>query len=301
MTLYLSRCQYAQAFDAAEKLIAGDLGRYDSEVWLILVEAGTRLGRHDAAQQALNELTRRASARGTTRELGVLALGQALLAGDGEAGDLYERSIALLDRAGVLSERARSRLLYGVWLRRKRRRTAARTMLTAASQLFRQLGAAEFARRAQRELDATMPAGRRDQGPWLTPTERRVAELAATGATNREIAVELFVSRRTVDHHLRNIYGKLGVSSRRQLGPALPAHPSVPWRPAGRELTDQELRIAQLAAAGVTNRGIGSQLFIQATTVDYHLQKIYRKLGISSRRALSGLGVPADSPGLSPS
>jgi DNA-binding CsgD family transcriptional regulator len=143
--------------------------------------------------------------------------------------------------------------------------------------------------------------------PWLTLTERRVAELAATGATNREIAVELFVSRRTVDHHLRNVYGKLGVSSRRQLGAVLPAHPPDPWCPAGRpsaagrELTDQELRIAQLAAAGVTNRGIGSQLFIQATTVDYHLQKIYRKLGISSRRALSGLGVSADSPGLSPS
>jgi hypothetical protein len=154
MTLHLSRCQYAQAFDAAEKLIAGDLGGCASQARLVLIEAGTRLERHAAARQALNELTRRASASGTTWELGLLALGQALLAGDGEAADLYERSIALLDRTGVLGERARARLLYGEWLRRKRRRTAARTMLTAASQLFRQVGAAEFAHRAQRELDA---------------------------------------------------------------------------------------------------------------------------------------------------
>jgi ATP/maltotriose-dependent transcriptional regulator MalT len=314
MTLHLSRCQYAQAFDAADQLIAADRGADSSQAWSVLIEAGTRLGRHDAAQRALSELTRRASAGGTTWALGVLALGRALLAGDGEAADLYEQSIALLDAAGVLSERARARLLYGEWLRRQRRRTAARNWLTAASQLFRQVGAPEFAHRAQRELDATMPAGRRDEGlslpssvPRLTLTERRVAELAATGATNREIAVELFVSRRTVDHHLRNTYGKLGVRSRRQLGAVLPGHPPELWRPAshpsaaGGELTDRELQIARLAAAGVTNRGIGSQLFIQATTVDYHLQKIYRKLGVSSRRALSGLGVSADSPGLSPS
>jgi DNA-binding CsgD family transcriptional regulator len=314
MTLYLGRCQYARAFAAAEDLIAGDLDGYASQAQLALIEAGTRLGRHDAARQALSELTRWAMASGTTGELGVLALGRALLAGDGEAADLYERSIALLDTAHVLGERARARLLYGEWLRRKRRRAAARNWLTAASQMFRQMGVMEFAERAQRELDATMPAGRRDQGLSLpasvlrlTLTERRIAELAATGATNREIAVELFVSRRTVDHHLRNTYGKLGVSSRRQLIAVLPAHPSKPWRPAsrpltpGRELTKQEQRIARLAAVGKTNRDIASQLFIQATTVDYHLQKIYRKLGVSSRRALSGLGVSADSPGLSPS
>ena len=314
MTLHLGRCQYAQAFDAAEMLVAGGLGAYASPARSVIIEAGTRLGRHDAAQLALGELTRQASANGTTWEFGLLALGEALLASDGEAAGLYERSIALLDTTCVLSERARARLLYGEWLRRKRRRTAARNWLTGASQLFRQLGAVEFAHRAQLELGATMPGGRRDQGlflpsgvPQLTLTERRIAELAATGATNREIAVQLFMHRRTVDHHLRNTYGKLGVSSRRQLVAVLPAHTAEPWCPAsrpstvGRELTDQELRIARLAAAGETNRDIGSQLFIQATTVDYHLQKIYRKLGVSSRRALNGLGISADSTGLSAS
>jgi hypothetical protein len=108
MTLHLSRCQYAQAFDAAEKLIAADGGGDSSQARSVLIEAGTRLGRYDAARQALSELTQQASAGGTTWELGVLALGRALLAGDGEAADLYEQSIALLDAAGVLSERSRS-------------------------------------------------------------------------------------------------------------------------------------------------------------------------------------------------
>jgi DNA-binding CsgD family transcriptional regulator len=182
------------------------------------------------SERALSELRSRATASGTAWALGVLSGCEALLAADDEAPGAYERSIALLDTTGVISERARARLLYGEWLRRRRQRAAARTWLSAASRLFRQMGAAGFADRAQRELDATQPPGTRwdlpspQAGkPRLTLAERRVAELAAAGATNKEIATELFVSRRTVDHHLRNIYGKLGVSSRRQLGAALPA------------------------------------------------------------------------------
>jgi DNA-binding CsgD family transcriptional regulator len=230
MTLHLSRCHYAAAFAAAEALASADLGGHANQALSVLVEAGTRLGYRDAARRALAELSLRATASGTAWALGSLSLARALLAGDTEAADAYQRSIALLDATGVISERARARLLYGEWLRRKRQRIAARTWLAAACQLFQQMGAAEFGARAQRELDATAPPSppsgkpsRLPAGPALTLAERRIAERAAAGATNREIAAELFVSRRTVDHHLRNTYGKLGVSSRRQLWAALPA------------------------------------------------------------------------------
>jgi DNA-binding CsgD family transcriptional regulator len=230
MTLHLSRCQYAAAFAAAEILAAADLGGHANQALSVLVEAGTRLGYREAARRALGELSPRATASGTAWALGSLALAEALLAGGTEAAGAYERSIALLDATEIISERARARLLYGEWLRRQRQRMAARSWLTAAGQLFRQMGAAEFAARAQRELDATAPPRRPSSrpshppaGPALTLSERRIAERAAAGATNREIAAELFVSRRTVDHHLRNTYGKLGVSSRRQLCAALPA------------------------------------------------------------------------------
>ena len=233
MTLHLSRCQYARAFAAAEKLRTADLGGHANQALSVLVEAGSRLGRRSAAQRALAELNARASASGTAWALGTLSLCEAVLASDSEAADCYERSITLLDTTGAICERARARMLYGEWLRRRRRRTAARHWLAAARRLYWDMGAVAFADRAQRELDATVPPGRRDDvlavpsaRPLLTLAERRIAGLAAAGATNKEIAVELFVSRRTVDHHLRNAYGKLGVSSRRQLGAALPRRSS---------------------------------------------------------------------------
>jgi DNA-binding CsgD family transcriptional regulator len=228
MTLHLGRCRYAQAFAAAEQLSTADLGGHANQALSVLVEAATRLGRRESAERALGELRSRACASGTAWALGVLSGCEALLADDSTAAGAYERSIALLDTTAVVSERARARLLYGEWLRRRRQRVAARTWLSAARRLFSQMGAADFAARAQRELDATAPPGSRLDvlspslaEPRLTLAERRIAELAAAGATNKEIATELFVSRRTVDHHLRNVYGKLGVRSRRQLGAVL--------------------------------------------------------------------------------
>jgi DNA-binding CsgD family transcriptional regulator len=239
MTLHLSRCRYAEAFAAAEPLITADLGGIANQALVVLVEAGTRLGRRCEAERALARLKARAVASGTAWALGMLSGCEALLASDTAAADAYERSIALLDRTGVISERARARLLYGEWLRRRRQRAAARDWLSAAARLFGQMGAAEYARRAQRELDATSPPRPRaaeplprSAGPGLTRAERRIAELAAGGATNKEIAAELSVSRRTIDHHLRNTYGKLGVSSRRQLTSALP--PGSPEHPGSR-------------------------------------------------------------------
>lgn len=228
MTLHLSRCQYAAAFSGAAQLAHADLGGLGRQALSVLVEAGSRLGRRDAAERALGRLRPCARAAGTAWALGVLARCEALLAGDDAAADSYEQAITLLDTTSVISERAHARLLYGEWLRRRRQRGAARGRLGEARQLFREMGAAEFARRADRELAATSPPGqgRSRLAPFTAPTltlaEQRVAELAAAGSTNKEIAAELFVSRRTVDHHLRNTYGKLGVNSRRQLGSVLP-------------------------------------------------------------------------------
>jgi DNA-binding CsgD family transcriptional regulator len=118
------------------------------------------------------------------------------------------------------SELARAHLVFGEWLRREGRRKDAREHLTAAHEGFRGSGAAAFAGRAQRELAATgatpsaTPAGARDS---LTAQEARIAELAAGGLTNVEIGAQMFLSRHTIEWHLRKVFAKLGISSRQQL------------------------------------------------------------------------------------
>ena len=123
---------------------------------------------------------------------------------------------------------ARARLVYGEWLRRQRRRREARDQLASAYQIFDSIGAAAFAERARTELRATGGHARQHtvQTPdTLTAQEALIARLAGDGASNPEIAAQLFISSATVAYHLRKVFTKLGISSRSQLNRVLPSEP----------------------------------------------------------------------------
>ncbi|WP_157252908.1 AAA family ATPase [Nonomuraea typhae] len=183
-----------------------------------LVEAAVRSGRPAAAEPALRSLTERTRAGGTAWGLGVGAYARALVTGD---EDDYRDAIEHLDESPLAVYRARAHLLYGEWLRRAGRRSDARRHLRTAHDLLSACGLDAFARRAAGELRATGERARSRSAPHaydqLTMQEVHIARLVATGATSKEVAARLFLSPRTVDAHLRNIFRKLGITSRRQL------------------------------------------------------------------------------------
>ena len=186
-----------------------------------LIEGGARAGRPDEAAAALERLSEQTRASGTEWALGIEARCRALLDDD---ESLYRESVERLARSRAVLELARSRLVYGEWLRRENRRTDAREVLRAAHDSFSQMGAAAFAERARRELLATGETARRltsDTRDALTPQEIQVARMARDGHTNPEIGAQLFISPRTVEYHLRKVFRKLGVSTRKQLRAAL--------------------------------------------------------------------------------
>ncbi len=183
-----------------------------------------RAGHRAAAAAALTRLTERAPESGTPWALGVLARSRALLANDEDADALYREALDHLRRTLVVTELARTHLLYGEWLRRQKHRTQARQQLRAAHAMFDTMGATVFAERERVELRATGEHARKRRvqtGYGLTPPEEHVAGLAATGATNAEIATTLFISTSTVEYHLNKVFRKLGVTSRRQLAHGL--------------------------------------------------------------------------------
>ena len=191
-----------------------------------LVEAAVRDGRPDDAAAALDRLSERTRASGTAWALGIGARCRALVSDD---ESLYRESIEQLGRSRAAVELARSRLLYGEWLRRENRRTDAREVLRAAHEGFSDMGAAAFAERARRELLATGETARRitaDTRDALTPQELQVARLARDGHTNPEIGAQLFISPRTVEYHLHKVFRKLDVSTRKELRRELPEAPA---------------------------------------------------------------------------
>ena len=188
-----------------------------------LIEASVRSGEPpDEAVVALDRLSERTQACGTEWALGVEARCRALLSDDESS---YRESVERLGRSRAAVELARSRLVYGEWLRRENRRVDAREQLRAAHEMFGRMGAAAFAERARRELSATGETVRKRTVQTLdelTTQEAQVARLAAQGRTNPEIAAVLFISPRTVEYHLHKVFPKLGISSRRELRRALP-------------------------------------------------------------------------------
>jgi DNA-binding CsgD family transcriptional regulator len=221
--LYNGLGRYEDALAAAQRVCQyEDLGFFG---WALveLIEAAARSGQPEAAAPALEKLAERTRASGTDWALGTEACSRALLSDDrdADAADaLYREAIERLERCRVTVHLARARLLYGEWLRRQNRRQDSRAQLRSAYGTFSRIGADGFAERARRELLATGETVRkRTVGATseLTGQEAQIARLARDGHTNSEIGAQLFISPRTVEWHLGNVFTKLGISSRRQL------------------------------------------------------------------------------------
>jgi DNA-binding CsgD family transcriptional regulator len=223
--LYLAQGRYEEATATAERAIEApnELGIAVS-VAPDLIEAAVRCGRVDRATELLPRLTEIARACDTDWSVGLEARTRALLSDGAEAERCYQEAIERLGRTRIRMALTRAHLLYGEWLRREGRRAEAREHLHTAHDRFSDMGAEAWAGRARRELTAGGETARRrtpDARGALTPQEAQIARLAADGATNPEIGSHLFISPRTVEWHLRNVYGKLGITSRRQLRRAL--------------------------------------------------------------------------------
>jgi len=218
--LYNGLGQHHAARDAAWEAFAPDPIGYGSLLVPELAEAASRTADRALLESVLEWLSARTRVISSGWATGIEARVRALLSESEVAESLYQQSIAHLSGTRLRLELARTHLLYGEWLRRERRRLDARTHLRTALEAFTSMGAEAFARRAERELEATGERARKrtvDTLDQLTPQETQIARLAANGHTNREIAAQLFISPSTVEYHLRKAFRKLDVKSRTEL------------------------------------------------------------------------------------
>jgi DNA-binding CsgD family transcriptional regulator len=211
-----------------------------------LTEALARAGRTEQARTAHRSAVREAERSRRPTQLAIAARGRGLLAETPEAGcAAFEDALRWHTAARQPFEQARTQLCYGEFLRRHQRRVDARAQLGAALVTLNRLGAAAWARRTEGELGATgMTSRRRAASPTerLTPQELQVAMIVTDGATNAEAAARLFLSAKTIEFHLSNVYRKLGIRSRaalvrkvldglNEISPEPPAPPPDPGAP----------------------------------------------------------------------
>jgi DNA-binding CsgD family transcriptional regulator len=190
-----------------------------------VLEAAVKSHNNELAGTALERIVAATAFARTESARGILARSRALMSEGEIAERLYLEAIERLARTRLRPELARAHLLYGEWLRRRNRRVDARAQLRAAHDLFTSIGMEAFAERARGELQATGEKARRrvvETRDDLTAQERQIARLAGDGLSNPEIAARLFLSPRTVEWHLRKVFVKLDIHSRRQLSDALP-------------------------------------------------------------------------------
>jgi DNA-binding CsgD family transcriptional regulator len=224
--LDLALGNHADAFDALWPLLGDDVPPHGSQCLAEIVEAAAGCGRMADASIAFRRLDERANASGTKWALGLRERSAAVLARGDDAEKHHRAAISHLEATLVQTDLARAYLLYGEWLLSEERRPEAREQLRLAHGMFEDMGARAFVQRTGRALEQTGAAPRRradTASDQLTSQEHQVARLAVTGATNNEIAAALFISASTVDYHLRKVYRKLGITSRRQLSAAMPA------------------------------------------------------------------------------
>jgi DNA-binding CsgD family transcriptional regulator/tetratricopeptide (TPR) repeat protein len=223
--LYNGLARYDEAESAARQATPNTLSlRLYMSALPELVEAAARTGDTEVAHNALERLAETTEPSGTDFALGIEARSRALLSEGKTAEGLYREAIDRLGRTPLRPELARAHLLYGEWLRRENRRVDARAQLRVAHDQFTSIGMEAFAERTRKELLATgetvrgRAAETRDD---LTAQERQIGELARDGLSNPEIGARLFLSPRTVEWHLRKVFGKLGIRSRHELSGAL--------------------------------------------------------------------------------
>ncbi|MFL5994271.1 MAG: AAA family ATPase [Streptomyces sp.] len=231
--LYNGLARYEQAMSAAR---AGTrMAEPWVSVWVLpeLVEAAVRVGDEETARGALEQLAEASEECETDWAQGTLARSRALLSKGTAADRLYRAAVERLGRTRLRPELARAHLLYGEWLRRERRRVQAREQLRTAYEIFVSIGMEAFAERARREQLATGESVRKrtieaSSSDELTPQERQIALLVRAGLSNPEVGTRLFLSPRTVEWHLRKVFTKLSITSRRQLRDAPPHGESAP-------------------------------------------------------------------------
>jgi DNA-binding CsgD family transcriptional regulator len=221
--LDLGSARYESALNRMQATTAGP-ARHNPELLYAYpdqVEAAVRVGRPELAARPLAQFTAWTGAIGQRWASAVAARCAALTASDSDAEPLWRQAIAAHEGDGRPFEQARTRLLYGEWLRRNKRRAGAREQLLAAAAAFARMGARPWQDRAEAELRAAGAGAAAvtadDPLARLTPQELQVVRLAAAGASNKQIGAQLFLSPRTVGFHLYRAFPKLGVTSREEL------------------------------------------------------------------------------------